>query len=104
MDTGGAGDRMRNAPMAMATAVGTEVGTAVNPIAGEITSTATIEPKERHENRTWRRRSKAPAPAGSPRDWKSRMESMAQQQPRELAQVRRTNATMASVLETQTAL
>jgi len=103
MDTGEAGDGTRDAPTAMA----------VTPTAADTASTATLEPMERNENGKRRRRSEngkrrrrseAVASAVGPGDWRSRMERTAQQQARELAQLHRTIAKMANMLETQTAM
>jgi len=46
----GAGDRMGDAPIAMAMEASVEVGTAATPITAGIVITATLEPKE--ETRT----------------------------------------------------
>jgi len=64
---------------------------------------AALEPMERNEDGK-RRRSEVPANAWALGDWRSRMERAAQQQARELAQLHRTIATMANMLETHTAL
>ena len=98
MDTDGAGDGTRDAPTAM------EMGTAVTPTAADTASTATLEPTERNKNGERRRRSEALPSAVGRGDWRSCMERTAQQQARELAQLHRTIAKMANMLETQTAL
>jgi hypothetical protein len=59
---------------------------------------------ERNENGKWRRRCEVPAAAWALGDWRSRMKRAAQQQARELAQLHRTVAKMANMLETHTAL
>jgi len=73
----------------------------VTPIAAETAGATIFEPMERNENGKRRRRSEAPATAG---DWRSRMERATQQQAREVAQLHRTIAKMANMLDAQTAL
>jgi hypothetical protein len=92
LDTGEAADGRSDAPMDMAM----EVATAV-------TSIAALEPMERNQNGK-RRRSEVPATAWALGDWTSRMERAAQQEAREIAQLHRTIAKMANMLETHTAL
>jgi hypothetical protein len=82
--------------IAMVTVV-TSIGTVT---AGE----DTLEPMERHEKRKRRMRSEAPAAAWALGDWRRRMEHAAQQQAHELAQLHRTIAKMAIILETHSAL
>jgi len=97
LDTGGAADGRSDAPMDMVM----EMATAVTAIAAETVGEVTLEPMERNENGKRRRRSEVPATAWALRDWRSRMERAAQQQARELAQLHRTIAKMANMLETQ---
>jgi hypothetical protein len=92
LDTGEAADGRSDAPMDIAMEV-----------AMAVTSIAALEPTERNENGK-RRRSEVPATAWALGDWRSRMERTAQQQARELAQLHRTVAKMANMLETHTAL
>ena len=99
LDTGEAADGRSDAPMDMAM----EMAKAVTSIAAGTAGEATLEPKERNENGK-RRRSEVPATAWALRDWRSRMERVAQQQARELAQLHWTIAKMANMLETHTAL
>jgi len=80
-----------------------EVATAVTSIAAGTTCEAAPEPMERNENGK-RKRREVPATAWALGDWRSRMERAAQQQARELAQLHRTIAKMANMLETHTAL
>ena len=84
--------------------VAMEMATMLTPIAAETTGATIFEPMERNENGKRRRRSKAPATALAPGDWRSPMERAPQQQAREIAQLHRTIAKMANMLETQTAL
>jgi hypothetical protein len=100
LDTGGVADGRSDAPMDMAM----EMATAATSIAVETAGEDTLEPMEKNENGMWRRRSEVPATAWALRDWRSRMERAAQQHARELAQLHRTIAKMAHMLETQTAL
>jgi hypothetical protein len=95
--TGGAADRRSDAPMDMAT----EKATAGTAIASETAGEDKLEPMERNEHGMQRRRSEVWANAWALGDWRSRMERPAQQQARELAQLHRTIAKMANMLETQ---
>jgi hypothetical protein len=99
LDAGEAADGRSNAPMDM----GMEMVTAVKSIAAGTAGEATHEPMERNENgkQGW---SEVRATAWALSDWRSRMERAAQQQARELAQLHRTIAKMANMLETHTAL
>jgi hypothetical protein len=99
LDTGEAADGRSDAPMDMAM----EVATAVTSIAAGTAGEAALEPMERNENGK-RRWSEVPATAWALGDWRSRMERAAQQQACELAQLHRTIAKMANMLETHTAL
>jgi hypothetical protein len=99
LNTGEAADGRSDAPMDMAM----EVATAVTSIAAGTAGEAALEPTERDENGK-RRRSEVPAIAWVLGNWRSRMERAAQQQARELAQLHRTRAKMAIMLETHTAL
>jgi len=62
-----------------------------------------LEPMEKNENTPLRRRCNVPATTWGLRDWRSRMECMAQQQACELAQQHKTGTLMAHMLERQTA-
>ena len=84
--------------------VAMEMATTVTPIATETTGATIFEPMERNENGKRRRRSEAQATSLAPGDWRSRMERAAQQQAREIAQLHRTIAKMANMLDAQTAL
>jgi len=97
---GEAADGRSNAPMVMAI----EMAMAVTSIAAETAGEDTPEPMERNEIRKPRMRSDVPGTAWVLGDWRSRMERVAQQQARELAQLHRTIAKMANMLEGQTAL
>ena len=100
LDTGGAAGWRSNAPKDMAM----EMATAVTSLATETPSKDTLELIERNENGKRRRRSEVPTAAWAVGGWRSRMDRVAQQQTRELAQLLRTVAKMANVLETHTAL
>ena len=97
---GEAGDGSSDAPMDMAM----RMATAVTPIAAETAGASTVEPRERNKKGTRRTRSDAPATAFAPEDWRSCIEPAAQPQARELAQLHRTIAKLAHMLETQNAL
>jgi hypothetical protein len=99
-DMGGAADRRSDAPMNIVM----EMATAVTPISAETAGEDTLEVMERNVNGKRRRRSEVPAAAWALGDWRSRMERAAQQQACELAQLHRTVAKMANMLETHTAL
>jgi len=81
-----------------------EMATAVTPIAAETAGEDALEPTERNENGKRRRRSEVPEAAWALGDWRTCMERAAQQQARKLAQLHRTVAKMANMLETNTAL
>ena len=93
-------DGRSDTPMDMAM----EMATAVAAIGAETAGEDTLEPMERHENGKRRRRSEVPATTWAFGDGRSGMERAAQQLTRKLAQLHRTIATMANMLETQTAL
>jgi hypothetical protein len=93
-DMGEAGDGTSDTSMAMVMAM----VTAVTPISADTASTATLEPMERNENGK-QMRSEAPAADLGPGDWRSRIDRTAQQQAQVLAQLHRTIAKMASILE-----
>jgi len=100
LNTGEGVDGRRDALMAMAI----EMVTPVTPIAAETVGEATPEPMERHENRERRGRSEVPAIAWALGDWKSHMQHVGQQQACELAQLYRTIAKMADMLEMHSVL
>jgi len=100
LDTGEEADGRSDAPMGMAM----EMATVVTSISADNTGEDTPEPMERNENGKRRRRSEVMATATALRDWRSHMERVAQHQGRELAQLHRTIAKMANMLEAQTAL
>jgi len=81
-----------------------EMATAVTSIATETVGKDTPGPMERHENGKWRWRSEVPATTWALGDWRSRVKRAAQQQACKLAQLHRTIAKMAKMLETHTAL
>jgi len=99
LDTGEAVDGRSDTPMDMAMEVATAVTSSAAGTAGE----TTLESMERNENGKRRRRDVL-ATALALGDWRSRMECAAPQQARELAQLHRTIAKMANMLETHTAL
>jgi len=74
MDTGGAGDRTCDVPIAVAMEIAMETGMEVTPIASDTAITVTLEQTESNENGKRSNRSEAPAAALGPWDWKSRME------------------------------
>ena len=74
MDTGEAGDGMRDAPTAIAMEMAMEMGTAVTPTAADTASTAEPAPKERNQYGKRRRRSEDLASAVGPGDLRSHME------------------------------
>jgi len=84
--------------------MGMEMATAVTSIAAETAGKDTLEPLERNQNGKRRRRNEVPATAWALGDWRSRMERAAQQQASELAQLHRTIAKMANMVERHTAL
>ena len=98
-DMGGAVDGRSDTPMDMAM----EIATAVTSIAVETAGEDILELMQRNVNRKRRRSSDVPAAARALGDRRSRMERAAQQQASELAQLHRTVAKMANMLETHTA-
>jgi len=95
---------MCNAPPAMVLQMVIQMWAAVTPTSSETASRATPEPLEGNENAKRNRRRAVLISAVGPGEWRSRTERMAQQQARRLSQLQRTIATMANMLETQTAL
>jgi len=99
LDTAEAADGRSDAPMDMAMAM----ATAVTSIAAGTADEATLEPMGRNEN-VKRRRSELLATAWALGDWRSFMECAVQHLARELAQLHRTIAKMANMLETHNEL
>jgi len=95
---------MRKVPTAMPMETAMEMGIAVTPTAADTDTTTTLERAERNDKGKRRMKSEALVSGMGPGDWRSRMERTAQQQARKLAQLHRTIAKMAIMLETQTAL
>jgi hypothetical protein len=83
LERGGTADRRSDAPLDLAI----EMQTAVTAIATETAGQDTLEPMERNENGMPRRRSEVPLPTWALRDWRSRMERLAQRQACELPQL-----------------
>jgi hypothetical protein len=100
LDTRGAADGRSDAPMDMVM----EMATVVTSIADETAGEDTLEPMEKNENGKRRRRNEILAATWGLGDWRGLMERAAQQPARELAQLHRTVAKMASMLQAHTAL
>jgi len=81
--------------------VAMEMVMTVTPTAAETVGATIFELMERNEKANWRRTSVAPVNAG---DWRSRMDRAAQQEARDLTQLRRTISKIANMLDAHTAL
>jgi hypothetical protein len=99
LDMGEVGDVTGGASVTMAT----ETAITMTPINANTSSTAALEPTERNDNNN-RRRSETPVAAMCPRDWRSSMERVFQQQPCKIAELHHTVAMMATMLGMQTVL
>jgi len=100
LHTAGVADGVSDAPMDLAM----DILTAVTPIDVETAGEDTLEPMDRKRNGMRRRRSEVPVAAWARGNWRSRMEGAAQQEACVLAQLHRTVAKLANMLETHTAL
>jgi len=76
----------------------------VTTFTADAASKATLHQMVINDHGNWRRMREALVPAVGPGGWGSRMDRTAQQQACELAQLHRSNAKIANMLETQTAL
>jgi hypothetical protein len=100
LNTGGAVDARRAAPMDIVM----EMATAVTHIAAESAGEDTLEPIRRNENGMQKRRSEIRVAACALGEWRSRIERVAQKDDREPALLHRTVAKMENMLERHTAV